>query len=77
MGILPLQYLPGESRESLGLSGREEFAVTGVQNGEARQVTVSAGAGSSAPSFASIRRASVVRLPRRILPYVLRRLLAT
>ena len=39
MGILPLQYLPGESRESLGLSGREEFAVTGVQNGEARQVT--------------------------------------
>ena len=37
MGILPLQYLPGESRESLGLTGREEFAVTGVENGEARR----------------------------------------
>ena len=35
MGILPLQYLPGESRESLGLTGREEFAITGVENGEA------------------------------------------
>ena len=40
MGILPLQYLPGESRASLGLTGREEFSVTGVENGEAREVTV-------------------------------------
>ena len=30
MGILPLQYLPGESLASLGLTGHEEFAVTGV-----------------------------------------------
>ena len=42
MGILPLQYLPGESRESLGLTGREEFSVVGVENGEAREVTVRA-----------------------------------
>lgn len=33
MGILPLQYLPGESRESLGLSGREEFSVRGIAAG--------------------------------------------
>ena len=33
MGILPLQFLPGESRESLGLSGREEFSVRGIATG--------------------------------------------
>jgi aconitate hydratase len=27
MGILPLQYRPGESRESLGLTGREAFSI--------------------------------------------------
>jgi aconitate hydratase len=30
MGVLPLQYLDGESAESLGLTGEEEFTVTGV-----------------------------------------------
>jgi aconitate hydratase A / 2-methylisocitrate dehydratase len=30
MGVLPLQYRDGESAESLGLSGEEEFSVTGV-----------------------------------------------
>ncbi len=33
MGILPLQFLPGESVGSLGLSGRETFDVTGVADG--------------------------------------------
>lgn len=33
MGILPLQFLPGESRQTLGLSGREEFAVRGIAAG--------------------------------------------
>jgi aconitate hydratase len=42
MGILPLQYADGENAESLGLSGREEFAIEGVENGEAREVTVRA-----------------------------------
>ena len=42
MGILPLQFLPGQSRESLGLTGREEFSIVGVENGEAREVTVRA-----------------------------------
>jgi aconitate hydratase len=43
MGILPLQYADGENAASLGLTGREEFAVTGVENGDAREVTVRAG----------------------------------
>jgi aconitate hydratase len=42
MGVLPLQFMPGESRESLGLTGREEFTVIGVENGEAGEVTVRA-----------------------------------
>ena len=43
MGVLPLQYMPGENVESLGLTGREEFSITGVENGEADEVTVRAG----------------------------------
>src|SRR5205814_6499259 len=42
MGILPLQFMDGESRESLGVSGREEFAIAGVENADAREVTVRA-----------------------------------
>jgi aconitate hydratase len=30
MGVLPLQYADGESADSLGLTGEEEFAVTGL-----------------------------------------------
>jgi aconitate hydratase len=33
MGILPLQYLPGENASALGLSGREIFAVSGLDRG--------------------------------------------
>ncbi|HVV60007.1 MAG TPA: hypothetical protein VHC45_16715, partial [Gaiellaceae bacterium] len=42
MGILPLQFLDGESAESLGLTGREEFSVLGVDDGNATEVTVRA-----------------------------------
>jgi aconitate hydratase len=42
MGVLPLQFVDGENRESLGLTGREEFSVVGVENGEADEVTVRA-----------------------------------
>jgi aconitate hydratase len=35
MGVLPLQYQPGENRESLGLTGREEFAITGAEGRDA------------------------------------------
>ena len=30
MGIVPLQYLPGENRQALGLTGAEEFTVRGI-----------------------------------------------
>lgn len=32
MGVLPLQFLPGDSAKSLGLSGREVFDVVGIQD---------------------------------------------
>ncbi|MBX7058088.1 MAG: aconitate hydratase AcnA [Leptospirales bacterium] len=30
MGVLPLQFLPGESHESLSLSGKEQFTIRGI-----------------------------------------------
>jgi len=33
MGILPLQFLPGENASSLGLTGRETFDITGIADG--------------------------------------------
>jgi aconitate hydratase len=77
MGILPLQFVPGESRESLGLSGREEFSIRGLAGGEAREVRVHAGAGE----FAALLRLDTPREREYfrqggILPFVVRRLLA-
>ena len=42
MGILPLQYKDGEDAESLGLSGTESYDITGLQNGTAKSVQVTA-----------------------------------
>jgi aconitate hydratase len=77
MGVLPLQFLDGESAASLGLTGRETFSITGVENGEAREVTVRA-------DDKQFRARVRLDTPREreymrhggILPYVLRRLLA-
>ena len=76
MGILPLQFLPGENLNSLGLTGREEFSIAGVANGGAREVAVRA---DDTEFRATVR----LDTPREreylrhggILPYVLRRLL--
>jgi aconitase A len=44
MGVLPLQYESGQSAESLGLTGRETFSITGLTAGLAphQRVTVEA-----------------------------------
>ena len=76
MGILPLQFAEGETRESLGITGREEFSILGVENGEAREVTVRA-------DDKEFRARVRLETPREreylrhggILPFVLRRLL--
>jgi aconitate hydratase len=41
-GIVPLQFMDGENLTTLGLSGREEFSISGLENGEASEVTVRA-----------------------------------
>src|SRR5205807_9237871 len=33
MGILPLQFKPGENKESLGLTGREVYDIEGIEKG--------------------------------------------
>jgi aconitate hydratase len=43
MGVLPLQFMDGDSVESLGLTGEEEFSITGIEGGDAKEVTVRAG----------------------------------
>src|SRR3954465_12056516 len=75
MGILPLQFADGEGREGLGLTGREEFSISGVENAEAREVTVRA-------DDREFRARVRLDTPRErdymrhggILPFVLRRL---
>ena len=52
MGVLPLQFLDGQSADSLGLDGTETYAVTGLEDGAARRATVTAtGADGSQVSF--------------------------
>ena len=41
MGILPLQFLDGDSPETLGLTGHEVFSISGVKQG-AKEVSVTA-----------------------------------
>ncbi len=81
MGILPLQFAEGDSPSSLGLTGRETFAIEGLDGARARDVTVIATPDVGAP----VRFQARVRLdtPRErdymrhggILPFVLRRLI--
>jgi len=76
MGILPLQFLDGDTPETLELTGREAFSISGVDNGEASEVTVRA-------DDKEFRARVRLDTPREreylrhggILPYVLRRLL--
>jgi aconitate hydratase len=74
MGILPLQYREGESRESLGLTGEEQFAIRGL-GAETREVSVEA----DGTTFTAIVRLDTPREREYlghggILQYVLRRL---
>jgi aconitate hydratase len=41
MGVLPLQFQPGENRDTLGLTGRERYSILGIRDLQPRQtVTV-------------------------------------
>ena len=44
MGVVPLQYRPGDTRESLGLTGEETYSISGLAGADRmpREVTVRA-----------------------------------
>ena len=83
MGILPLQFMPGESKESLNLTGHETYSITDIaQNLKPRQqITVTA----TRPDGSTFTFQTIARLDSAIdvtyyqnggiLPTVLRRLL--
>jgi aconitate hydratase len=76
MGVLPLQFLPGESCATVGLTGRESFEIRGIAGGLSPQKRVTVVADSK--TFEAICR---VDTPQEveylasggILPYVLRK----
>jgi aconitate hydratase len=84
MGILPLEFLPGESLRSLGLSGKEAFTIRGVADGlkPSQRIEVEAAAASGGPKRFSV----VCRLDNQtdveylrhggVLPMVLRQVMA-
>jgi len=80
MGVLPLQFADGDNAQSLGLDGTESFAIEGLGDGSAKQVTVTAtGTDGGSKSFQARVR---IDTPQEIeyyrhggiLPYVLRQL---
>ena len=83
MGVLPLEFLPGESRESHGLTGTESVDITGLAVGitPRKKVTVRiTGADGASKSFTALARIDTpeeVEYYRHggILPYVLRKMM--
>jgi aconitate hydratase len=83
MGVLPLQFLEGESRETLGLTGDDQFTITGVADLKPRQtvtvnVTRADGSTFSFDTLCRIDTANEVEyyMNGGILHYVLRKLAA-
>ncbi len=84
MGVVPLEYLPGETRESLGLTGQETYSIEGLAEGLApkKQVRVrvkdAAGKEKTFTAVARIDTPEEVTYYRHggILHYVLRQMLA-
>ncbi|MDH3646000.1 MAG: aconitate hydratase AcnA [Gammaproteobacteria bacterium] len=42
MGVLPLQFMNGDNAVSLGLTGKERYSITGLDNGHATEVSITA-----------------------------------
>jgi len=85
MGILPLQFLPGENAESLGLTGQEVFEIAGIRDvvdkySSGRKITVHVTAGKTSEFQAIVRidtpQEALYYANGGILQYVLRQLLA-
>lgn len=71
MGIMPLQFLPGENADSLELSGKEKFTITLPDTLSVReQLTVTVGNSPSTPRcLQTVRNLFIVpRTPARHFP---------
>jgi aconitate hydratase len=78
MGVLPLQFPEGESVESLGLTGEEVISISGLEGGDAKEVTVTAGENEFTARVRIDTPKEVEYFKHGgILPFVLRQLLAT
>ncbi|HTD78757.1 MAG TPA: aconitate hydratase AcnA, partial [Chloroflexota bacterium] len=83
MGVLPLQFKNGDSRQSLGLTGQETFTITGVEQGlktgQTLHVTARREDGSTFDFDVTCRIDTPIEIDYYkhggILPYVLRLLL--
>jgi len=79
MGVLPLQFAPGENAASLGLTGKEVYGITGVRQGVENGARVKVKAGDKEfeviPRVDTPQEAEYFRNGG-ILPYVLRQLAA-
>ena len=82
MGVLPLQFLPGQDAKTLGLTGHELYSISGIAEGlvPKKQLTITAQADGAPPkAFTAIAR---IDTPNEldyyrhggILQYVLRQL---
>ena len=81
MGVLPLQFAPGDSARSLGLTGEEQYTIRGLAE-LPHEVTVEAeGAGGTTRFTARVRLDTPTEADYYrhggILPYALRALLPT
>jgi aconitate hydratase len=81
MGVLPLQFLDGESAETIGLTGDEKFSVDGVPELKPRQDVVVTVRRADKTEFTFTARCRIDTYNELeyfraggILPYVLRRL---
>jgi aconitate hydratase len=55
MGVLPLQFQPGQSAATLGLDGRERYEITGFDAADARSATVVATGSDGKPVRFEVR----------------------
>jgi aconitate hydratase len=82
MGVVPLQFLPGQNAQSLGLTGKEVFSIVGLGSGNAKEVKVTATPESGKPIEFNVRVRIDTPKEREyfrhggILHYVLRQLAA-
>ncbi len=80
MGVLPLQFKAGENAKSLGLTGNETFAISGLDNGNAKEARVTAAADDGSKKEFSVHVMLLTPKERDfyrhggILQYVLRQL---